>query len=189
MPTYPTPAQLEAARTFRNKEQHAAAAFAADALYESGIPMAVAGGMAMQAYGVLREASDVDILVPAIHRDTAMKTLRACGYFTHGKFPHTCSYGADVVIDVFAGGVWMSDRHPMPLPLPTTLLRTVQYVSLEQMLEIKLSVYASDNERHVKHYEDVRALINVHSLPERLDLDERVARLYGDIWQATVGAS
>jgi hypothetical protein len=52
------------------------------ALDAHGIPYAVIGGFALQAYGIVRATQDIDFIIPAKHQDDTVAVLTELGFST-----------------------------------------------------------------------------------------------------------
>ena len=89
-------------------------------LDESGIPYAVAGGMALFFHGYRRFTEDVDILVTREGLQTIHAELEGRGYlppFTGSKNLRDAEFG--VRIEFLVAGEYPGDGKPKPVAFPT----------------------------------------------------------------------
>ncbi|HXP83648.1 MAG TPA: hypothetical protein VN841_02955 [Bryobacteraceae bacterium] len=142
------------------------------------IPHYVCGGFAVQEHGYPRYTQDVDIIVPDV--GLAYDTLCMNGFLE--------SPGATVIdpetrvkVDLLPAGQKL-DWGPLLLPVPTTVSEEPQVLTLEALIDSKLSAYIGRGIERVQDYADVVELIKANQLPRDYGLDEGVRDLYQRIW-------
>ena len=69
-------------------------------------------------------------------------------------------------------------------PLPRTVSDTPNFVSLEQLIALKLDSWVNSPQRRHKDKTDVIELIKCLTLPRDLQIDETVRHLYTETWDA-----
>jgi hypothetical protein len=136
-------------------------------LHAAHIPHFVYGGFAVQEHGYARVSFDIDLIVPDV--TAAKSALLAHGFTVDAPPPpkgvplRPCPMKATVYdkatgcpIDLFPGGQKLSPDSPLPLPMPSRVSKHPQILTLEALLEAKLSCYvayaAEMNVAHLRHY-------------------------------------
>ena len=150
------------------KVQRALAAFA-KTLDELGIPYAIAGAMALNAYGYERVTTDVDVILTSEGLATFKQRKLGLGYverFAGSRGLRDTTLGVD--IDVLIAGDFPGDGKPKPIafPDPATAEAGGQYrlVSLPKLVELKLASGMTAPHR-LKDLADVLELIRAAKLP------------------------
>jgi hypothetical protein len=156
-------------------------------LAEDGIPYAIVGAMALNAYGYRRLTVDVDILLTPAGLDE----LKAMGYLP--KFPGSRSLRDTengVPIDVLLTGEYPGDGRPKPVVFPDPAVAAVRgervaLLPLPTLIELKLASGISAPHR-LKDLADVLELVRILGLPEETaeDLHPYVREKYREIWRA-----
>src|SRR3954465_15102225 len=189
-------AALENARRFfvgQADVQHALRKLAR-LLDEEGITYAIAGAMALNAYGYQRVTVHVDVLLTRAGLDAFKARHLGRGYvekFAGSPGLRDAEHGVN--IDVLVGGEYPGDGKPKPVafPDPSIAVRSggVALLPLEKLVELKLASGLSAPHR-LKDLGDVLELIRAADLPadfaERLD--ESVRARYAELWTAAQGA-
>jgi hypothetical protein len=160
-------------------------------LEADGIPYAIAGAMALNAYGYRRVTTDVDILLT---RDgLAAFKARHLGRgwverFAGSKGMRDTEFGVN--IDVLVAGDFPGDGKPKPVafPDPGVAIRAAgsMLLPVEHLVELKLAS-GMTNPGRLKDLADVQELIRAAQLPVELAgaLNPMVREKYTEIWNAT----
>jgi hypothetical protein len=156
-------------------------------LEEDGIPYAIVGAMALNAYGYRRLTVDVDILLTPAGLDE----LKAMGYLP--KIPGSKSLRDTengVSIDVLLTGEYPGDGRPKPVVFPDPAVAAVRgervaLLPLPTLMELKLASGISAPHR-LKDLADVLELVRILDLPEETveGLHPYVREKYREIWRA-----
>ena len=168
----------EASRFFRGEAAvQRAAERIVRLLEENGIPYAILGGMALNAYGFIRVTNDVDLLLNA----NGLEAFKAI-------HPEPDELG--VRIHIFLSGRYPGDGHPKPVAYPdpeTVAVRGEKMVllPLPRIIEIKLASGMTAPER-LKDLADVLETIRALKLPAELadELDPYVRDKFRELWRA-----
>jgi hypothetical protein len=162
-------------------------------LDEEGIAYAVAGAMALNAYGYQRVTVDVDVLLTRAGLDAFEARHLGRGYVENdSRGLRDAEHGVN--IDVLVAGEYPADGKPKPVafPDPSIAVRSggVALLPLEKLVELKLASGLSAPHR-LKDLADVLELIRAARLPQDLAarLDESVRWKYAELWTAAQGAS
>jgi len=161
------------------------------ALDEAGVPYALVGAMALNAYGYRRVTVDVDLLLT--REGLAAFKERHLGRGWVERFPGSkgmrdTEYG--VKIDILLSGEFPGDGLPKPVAFPdpgiARRIGNVAILPLERLVELKLASGLSNPDR-MKDLADVQELIRHAALPESLAdaLDASVRDAYLRIWRVT----
>ncbi len=161
------------------------------ALDELGVPYALIGGMALNAYGYRRVTVDIDVLIAP----ESLKQRKAAGlgggYVE--KFPGSRGFRDtehDVAIDVFIAGEYPGDGKPKPVRFPDPAQIAIRegglsLIPLAKLVELKLASGMSLIHR-AKDLGDVVELMKHARLPRELanELDASVRERYLEMWDA-----
>lgn len=160
-------------------------------LEEDGIPYAVIGGMALNAYGYRRLTVDVDVLLTREGLAELKRKHLGLGY-VH-KSPGSKSLRDtenNVAIDVLLTGEYPGDGRPKPVAFPDPAEVAVRgerlaLLPLPRFLELKLASGISAPHR-IRDLADVLEIIRILQLPEGLaeELNPFVREKYQELWQA-----
>ncbi len=160
-------------------------------LERDGIPYAVLGGMALNAYGYRRLTVDVDVLLTREGLEEFQGKHLGLGYVQ--KFPGSKGLRDTengVPIDVVLAGDYPGDGLPKPVSFPNPAAVAVRgeriaLLPLPLLVELKLASGMSAPHR-LKDLADVLELIRVQKLPVELadELDPYVREKYLEIWRA-----
>ena len=150
----------------------------ARALDEDGISYAIAGAMALNAYGYQRVTVDVDVLLTREGLAAFKARHLGRGYaekFSGSRGFRDTEHGVNV--DVLVAGEFPGDGKPKPVafPDPAVAVRSgeIALLPLEKLIELKLASGISAPHR-LKDLADVLELIRAAALPR--DLSVRLDR-------------
>ena len=160
-------------------------------LEADGIPYAIAGAMALNAYGYQRVTTDVDVLLT--REGLAAFKARHLGRgwverFAGSKGMRDTEFG--VKIDILITGDFPGDGKPKPVafPDPGVAIRAAggMVLPIEHLVELKLAS-GMTNPGRLKDLADVQELIRAARLPVELAaaLNPMVRDKYTEIWHAT----
>src|ERR1051326_9602838 len=151
-------------------------------LNEAGIPTLVAGALAVQIHGYPRLTVDANIIVPDI--TAAHHILIEHGYRPSIRVPiGVIDPKSKVRVDLVPGGNRLTPRCPVAFPMPTE--KNHGYVSLPDLISIKLGSFLSSPARRARDRADVVELILRNKLTRELEgIDSAVQALYVEIWDA-----
>jgi hypothetical protein len=160
-------------------------------LAEDGIPYALIGAMALNAYGYQRVTVDVDLLLTPEGLKEFKKRHLGLGYVQ--KFPESKGFRDTengVTIDVVLTGEYPGDGLPKPVAFPDPASAAVQgehtaLLPLPRLIELKLASGMTAPHR-LKDLADVIEVIRILKLPAELveELDPYVREKYRELWQA-----
>jgi hypothetical protein len=160
-------------------------------LEEDGIPYALIGAMALNAYGYLRATVDVDLLLTREGLEAFKERHLGLGYFE--KFPGSKGLRDTengVTIDVVIAGEFPGDGLPKPVAFPDPAAVAVRVeqtalLPLPRFIELKLASGLSAPHR-LKDLADVLEVIRILKLPAGMadELDPYVRAKYQELWQA-----
>jgi hypothetical protein len=160
-------------------------------LEEDGIPYAIIGAMALNAYGYRRVTVDVDLLLTS--EGLAMFKAKHLGLGYVQKFPGSKGIRDTengVPIDVVLAGEYPGDGLPKPVAFPDPALAAVRgeriaLLPLPRTIELKLASGMTAPHR-LKDLADVIEIIRILRLPAGLaeDLDPYVREKYQELWRA-----
>ncbi len=160
-------------------------------LQEDGIPYALIGALALNAYGYERATVDIDLLLAPEGLEEFKQKHLGLGYVQ--KFPGSkgfrdTEFGVD--IDVVLAGEYPGDGRPKPVVFPDPAKVAVRgervaLLPLPALIELKLASGMTAPHR-LKDLADVIEIIRLLQLPIGLaaDLSPYVADKYRDLWQA-----
>src|SRR5213082_1450724 len=163
-------------------------------LDEEGISYAIAGAMALNAYGYQRVTIDVDVLLT--REGLASFKGRHLGRGYAEKFAGSRGFRDTengVNVDVLVAGEFPGDGKPKPVafPDPAVAVRSgeIALLPLEKLIELKLASGISAPHR-LKDLADVLELIRAAALPRDLSvrLDPSVRPKYLELWTAAQSA-
>lgn len=161
------------------------------ALESAGIPYALVGAMALNAYDYRRVTEGVDLLLTREGLDAFKARWLGRGWAE--RFPGSkgmCDTEYGVKIDVFLTGDFPGDGRPkaVAFPDPSVAERSgdIMVVPLRTLVELKLAS-GTTNPGRMRDLADVQELIRHADLPMELrdDLDPMVRDEYARIWTAT----
>lgn len=160
-------------------------------LDEEGIPYAIGGAMALNAYGYERVTKDVDVLLSAAGLAAFKERHLGRGYVE--KFPGSRGMRDtenNVDIDVLLAGDYPGDGKPKPVAFPepsAVAVRegTVALLPLAKLIELKLASGMTAPHR-LRDLADVLELIRVRALPTEFaaSLHPYVRAKFDELWGA-----
>jgi hypothetical protein len=160
-------------------------------LAEDGIPYAIIGAMALNAYGYRRVTVDVDLLLTPEGLEAFKARHLGLGYVQ--KFPGSKGFRDienGVPIDVVLAGEYPGDGLPKPVVFPDPASAAVQggriaLLPLPRLIELKLASGMTAPHR-LKDLADVIEIIRILRLPAGLaeELDPYVREKYRELWGA-----
>jgi len=164
-------------------------------LDEDGIPYALIGAMALNAYGYRRVTEDVDLLLAPAGLASFKSKHLGRGYvqkFSGSKGLRDTENG--VAIDIVLAGEYPGDGLPKPVVFPDPAEVAVRgervaLLPLPRLIELKLASGLSAPHR-LKDLADVIEVIRAQDLPADLEaeLDSSVRAKYRELWQAAQAA-
>ncbi|MDP3234654.1 MAG: hypothetical protein Q8N26_17875 [Myxococcales bacterium] len=169
---------------------HAALEALAKLLDEEGIPYAVCGAMALNAWGYERVTNDVDVLMS--REGLERFKLRALGRGYVEKFAGSKGVKDTVNgvgIDVLLEGEFPGDGKPKPVVFPNPSVAVtrggLRLIPLSRLVELKLASGMTAAHR-LKDLADVLELVKAAKLPLELaaTLDASVRVKYEELWHA-----
>lgn len=129
---------------------------------------------------------DVDIIVPDV--------LEAVGFLTAGltgpffRVPEVQDRVEDrrnhAEIDILPAGKVVKRGCKVPFPRPNTVTNKPRFVSLEELISLKLDSWNNSPNRRLKDKADVVELILRRKLPRELEVNPAVRGLYHETWDA-----
>ena len=165
-------------------EQTARSAVAALAHFD--IPHLLVGGLAVQEYGYHRVTLDVDLVVPDILEAVEFLTADLSGPFARvaGCEDRVQDRRNGVFVDLLPAGKVLRRGCGVPFPEPTVVSEQPRFVSLEQLISLKLDSWANNPVRRLKDKADVVELIQARRLPRELNVADPVRQHYLETWDA-----
>ena len=155
-------------------------------LAEHDIPHLIIGGLAVQEHGYPRVTIDVDIVVPDVLEAVEFLTASLTGPFY--RVPETQDRVEDrrnhVEIDILPAGKVVKRGCKIPFPLPSSVADQPRFVSLEELISLKLDSWSNSPNRRLKDKSDVVELILRRKLPRELEVNPAVGTLYLETWDA-----
>jgi hypothetical protein len=160
-------------------------------LEEDGIPYAVIGAMALNAYGYRRLTVDVDLLLTREGLEAFQAKHLGLGYVQ--KFPGSKGLRDTengVPIDVVLAGDFPGDGLPKPVAFPDPADAAVRgertaLLPLPRLIELKLASGMTAPHR-LKDLADVIEIVRILKLPADIaeELDPYVREKYRELWRA-----
>ena len=149
-------------------------------------PHLVVGGLAVQEHGYFRVTTDCDIVVSDVLDAVQLLTADLSGPFVSipGRHNAVKDTRNGVVIDLLPAGQVLKEGCKVPFPLPLKVWDAPVFVSLQQLISLKLDSSSNSPNRRHKDKTDVIELIKALHLPRELPVDEAVRALYLETWDA-----
>lgn len=150
------------------------------------IPHLVAGGLAVQEHGYFRVTLDADIIVPDVQEAAEFITADLTGPFVNYKGCEDTVQDRrnGVFIKFLPAGRAFGKNSTVMFPHPKTVCDVPQFVTLEELIALKLDSWVNSPNRRHKDKSDVIELIKCLALPRDLAIDETVCHLYTEAWDA-----
>lgn len=155
-------------------------------LAEHDIAHLIVGGLAVQEHGYPRLTIDVDIVVPDVLEAVEFLTASVNGpfYRVAGVEDRIEDRRNGVKIDFLPAGRVLKAGCKVPFPAPTKADDKLQFVTVEQLVSLKLDSWAGAPVRRLKDKSDVIELIKHRNLPRDLAIAPAVRALYTETWDA-----
>lgn len=130
---------------------------AVEALADRGIPHLLVGGLAVQEHGYHRVTLDVDLVVPDVLEALEFLTASLNGPFARvpGCEDRVKDQRNGVCVDLLPGGRVLRRGCQVPFPEPTEVSEQPRFVSLEQLISLKLDSWAHNPTDRLKDKADV----------------------------------
>jgi len=158
-------------------------------LADHQIPHLIAGGLAVQEHGYFRVTLDADIIVPdgldaveALTADMSARFVRAAGF--DDTLQDTLHH---IQVNLLPGGGVLKSGCQVPFPIPREVSDIPRFVTLEQLVSLKLDSWSISPTRRLRDKSDVVELIIQRKLPRDLGVDSSVSSIYNEIWDALTG--
>src|SRR5881397_3437584 len=131
------------------------------------IPHLIVGGLAVQEHGYPRLTLDVDIVVPDILEAVEFLTSDLSGPFFRvaGCEDRVEDRRTGVKIDLLPAGRVLKRGSKVPFPEPQTVAAEPQFVSLPELVSLKLDSWSASPVNRLKDKADVVELIKHRNLP------------------------
>jgi hypothetical protein len=159
---------------------------AVELLAEHGIPHLVAGGLAVQEHGYFRVTLDADVIVPDVIEAVELVTANLSGpFFRYQGLGDTVEDRRNgVLVNFLPAGKVLRAGCNVPFPQPTEIATKPRFITLGQLVSLKLDSWVNSPARRLKDKADVVELIKSKNLPRDLGVDPAVKTLYVETWDA-----
>jgi hypothetical protein len=158
----------------------------AAALAHHDIAHLIAGGLAVQEHGYPRVTIDVDIIVPDVLEAAEFGTADLSGHLA--RVPEIQDRLRDrrtgVMIDLLPAGGILKAGCKVRFPTPAASSEQLQFVTLEDLISLKLDSWANSPMRRLRDKTDVVELILRRKLPRLLAVQAAVREIYRETWDA-----
>jgi len=158
----------------------------AAALARHDIAHLVAGGLAVQEHGYPRMTTDVDIIVPDVLEAAEFGTADLSGPLA--LVPNIQDRLRDertgVMIDLLPAGKVLKVGCKVPFPTPKASSEYLQFVTLEELISLKLDRWANSPLHRLRDKTDVVELVLRRMLPRGLAIQAPVRAIYLETWDA-----
>lgn len=155
-------------------------------LADHDIPHLIAGGLAVQEHGYFRVTLDADIIVPDVLEAVEWLTVDVAGPFqvVPGIADSVSDKRNGVQINFLPAGRALRAKCKVPFPEPTVVAEVPRFVTLAQLISLKLDSWSVNPNHRIKDKADVVELIKALKLPRDLAVDEPVRHHYVETWDA-----
>lgn len=159
---------------------------AVETLAQHNVPHWVVGGLAVQEHGYFRVTIDCDLVVPDVLDAVELLTADLSGPFTRvrGCEDTVQDKRNGVFINLLPAGGVLKEGCKVAFPIPLDVWDSPHFVSLEQLISLKLDSWSHSPNRRLKDKADVVELVKALRLPRGLAVDETVRELYRQTWDA-----
>jgi hypothetical protein len=159
---------------------------AVETLADWGIPHLIVGGLAVQEHGYYRVTLDVDVVVPDVLAALEFITANLTGPFRRvtGCEDRMQDKRNGVFVDLLPAGRVLRHGCQVPFPEPAVVSEQPQFVSIEQLISLKLDSWSKNPVRRHKDKTDVIELIQARKLPRDLNVASPVRQHYVETWDA-----
>ena len=162
----------------------------AAALAQFDIPHLIAGGLAVQEHGYPRVTTDVDVIVPDVLEALEFGTADVSGHLT--RVPTFQDRLKDkrsgVIIDLLPAGRVLKVGCNVPFPAPKSASEHLQYITLEQLISLKLDSWANSPVLRHRDKTDVIELILRRKLLRDISIHLAVRDIYLTTWDSIQAA-
>jgi len=157
---------------------------AASRLAHFEIPHLIVGGIAVQEHGYPRVTVDVDMVVPDVLEAVEFLTSDLSGPFGRvaGRQDGVEDRRNGVIVDFLPAGRVLKEGNQVPFPQPSKASESLQLVTLEELISLKLDSWSGARLRRLKDRSDVVELILRRKLPRGLKVAPAVQQLYFETW-------
>jgi hypothetical protein len=159
---------------------------AVDILAHHGVAHLVVGGLAVQEHGYFRTTLDVDLVVADVQEAVDLLTADLSGPFL--PYPGCEDTVKDrrngILINLLPAGRVLRSPCKVPFPWPRDVSDQPQFVTLPQLVSLKLDSWSGSPSRRLKDKADVIELIKTLRLPRDLAVEDAVQGLYQETWDA-----
>jgi hypothetical protein len=163
-----------------------AARAVAAALAQFDIAHLIAGGLAVQEHGYPRVTTDADVIVPDVIEALEFGTADVTGPLA--RVPTFQDRLKDkrsgVIIDLLPAGRVLKVGCKVPFPGPTSSSDHLQFITLEQLISLKLDSWLNSPVRRHRDKTDVIELIVRRKLSRDLVIHQAVRDIYRETWDA-----
>jgi hypothetical protein len=157
---------------------------AAEVLAHFDVPHLIVGGLAVQEHGYPRLTVDVDIVVQDVLEAVEFLTSDLAGPFR--RIPNVedrvVDVRNDVKIDLLPAGKVLRHGCEVPFPEPKDVSDVPKFITLEQLISLKLDSWRVSPLRRSQDKADVVELISRRKLPRDFAVAAAVKDLYVQIW-------
>jgi hypothetical protein len=155
-------------------------------LAEHDVAHWVVGGLAVQEYGYFRTTLDVDLVVPDVLDAIEILTADLSGPFSrHPEAEDTVRDKRNgVLVNLLPAGRVLRRGCQVPFPEALKVSDQPHFVSLEELISLKLDSWVHSPTHRLKDKADVIELIKELHLPRELPVDETVRASYQATWDA-----
>ena len=159
---------------------------AVEMLARHELPHLVVGGLALQEHGYLRTTLDADIVVLDVQEAVDVLTADLSGPFLRyrGCEDTVQDKRNSVLINFLPAGRVLRADCQVPFPTPDEVWEEPHFVSLEQLISLKLDSWFHSPSRRHRDKSDVIELIKALKLPRELKVAEAIRPLYLETWDA-----
>jgi len=163
-----------------------AARAVAEALARFDIPHLIAGGLAVQEHGYPRVTTDVDIIVPDVLEAREYVTADLSGHLTQVPTfqDRLKDKRSGVIIDLLPADRVLKVGCKVPFPTPKIASDSLQFITLEELISLKLDSWVNSPVRRLRDKGDVVELIIRRKLPRDMAIQAAVRNLYLETWDA-----
>lgn len=158
-------------------------------LADHDIPHLIVGGLAVQEHGYFRVTLDVDIVVPDVLEAVEFLAADLSGPFESvaGIADTVRDKRNGVLINFLPAGRTLGQGCKFPFPTPNCVSETPQFVSLEQLISLKLDSWSHQPHSRLKDKADVVELIKALNLPRDIAVADSVRATYQETWDGLQG--
>jgi hypothetical protein len=155
-------------------------------LAHHAVPHLVVGGLAVQEHGYFRVTTDCDIVVADVFDAVELLTADLSGPFDRipGRQDAVEHKSSGVKVDLLPAGRVLKVGCKVPFPQPGQICDQPVFVTLQQLVSLKLDSWAGSPTRRLKDKSDVVELIKVLRLPRDFEVDQAVRSIYLETWDA-----